>query len=140
MYVKLTNKKCIHNEHTFHEGENIDKQEYGIFFTDLKHVSRWILYSNNKMYYIWDVEIPDGVKVTQDVCSYNARRLILKNKRCIYEDEDLFYRIIDESGAWVARDVPDMYITQKIYDLLIEVDPHYKIYLSRDVIKKYQHS
>jgi len=92
-YVKLTNKQNIHNHFTFKDGLNVDSIPIsskecapgGIYFTSFNNIHRWLFYGDQKMYYIWDVVIPENSKVYHYPTKSKAESIILSNCRSINE-------------------------------------------------------
>jgi len=92
-YIKLTNEKNIHNKLIFKDGLNIDNipissgecEPGGIYFTTFNNISFWLSYNRHKMYYIWDVVIPENSKVYHYPTKSKAESIILSNCRRISE-------------------------------------------------------
>ena len=92
-YVKLTNKDNIHNNFIFKDGLNTDTIHIssgectpgGIYFTTFNNIHHWLSYGDQKMYYIWDVVIPENSKVYHYPTKSKAESIILSNCRRISE-------------------------------------------------------
>ena len=92
-YIKFTNSENIHNNFTFTAGLNIDSipissdecEPGGIYFTTFNNMHLWLSYSGQKMYYIWDVTIPENSKVYHYPTKSKAESIILSNCRRISE-------------------------------------------------------
>ena len=107
-YVKLTNESCIHNGFEFKEGLNVDTLAFnpvkeclpgGLYFCRYKDFSKWIDYKENDiMKYMWDVEIPEGEKVVDLGDKLKAHKIILSNKRSIWDDNELCLEAVKQYG------------------------------------------
>ena len=92
-YIKLTNEDNIHNNFKFKDGLNIDTipissgecKPWGIYFTTFNNIHHWLSYGDQKMYYIWDVVIPENSKVYHYPTKSKAESIILSNCRRISE-------------------------------------------------------
>ena len=89
-YVKLTNKLCIHNKCKFQGGLNVDILPFveqkmcgpgGLYFCRYEDLGKWVVYNDQPMYYIWDVEIPEEEVVVDMGTMLKCHSLILSNKR-----------------------------------------------------------
>ena len=81
-FVKLTNKKCVHNNFVFKNGLNINT----IGFSS---INRWYQYIDKDMYYIWNVIIPDDALVCINLNILKTNKIILQNKQAIHDQEKL---------------------------------------------------
>jgi hypothetical protein len=96
--VKLTVENNVHNSFEFKEGLNIDQVPFdasgtckqgGFYFTFSHCWTKWFDYRIEFMYWIWDVKIPEDAQVyLESETKIKADKIILENKRCIYEDEE----------------------------------------------------
>ena len=91
-FIKLTNHTCIHNKLKFKEGLNEDLVPFnpsreckkgGLYFCNIDDFTDWIEYSDKKMYYMWNVKIPDDAKVVVMENKIKCDKFILSNKRRI---------------------------------------------------------
>jgi hypothetical protein len=93
MYVKLTNESCRHNGLRFKPGLNVDPAPFdpadgeasGIYFCAERDFYRWLFYAEERMHYIWRVDIPDDALVSNDAGGgrLKADRLVLSHCRSV---------------------------------------------------------
>jgi hypothetical protein len=96
--IKLTVEDNIHNGFKFKLGLNVDSVPFnaygsctkgGFYFTFSHCWSEWLNYGDKFMYWMWDVKIPDDALVyLESGTKIKADKIILENKRCIYDDEE----------------------------------------------------
>ena len=86
-FVMLTNKDGIHNYHKYKEGLNIVK----VNVYRKENIDFRIGYSDScrKMYWIWDVSIPDDANTVDLNYALQTDKFILTNKRFIWIDNEL---------------------------------------------------
>lgn len=129
-FVKLLTKDMVHNGMTFKEGLNVDSAIWsdgycspdGIYFTDTNFVIEWIRYNGKIMYWICDVEIPEGEKFIFFDCSgkYKASRVILTNFRRIYRNDEVFDDINKTNSFIIADPVNNYYVLNpEVKDILV---------------------
>ena len=105
-FIKLTNAKCTHRGFKFTEGMNIDSKPFdesdicggGLHFCAYKNMGDWVFLKAEPMMSMWDVTIPEGEKV---VCMGNklkSHRIILSNKRFIWDNHDICLHIVKRNG------------------------------------------
>ena len=103
-FIKLTNAKCEHRGFKFTEGMNIDSRPfdesdvYGLHFCTYKNMGDWVFLKNEPMMYIWDITIPEGEKVVHMGNKLKSHRIILSNKRLIWDDHDMCLHIVKRDG------------------------------------------
>lgn len=94
-FVKLTNKKQIHNNFKFKNGLNVDINAFnphnectagGIYFTDINKMKSWIYYRNDIMRHIRDVTLPDDAQIYVENDKFKADKMILGSKKEIREN------------------------------------------------------
>jgi len=107
MFVKLTNESCIHNGFQFKSGLNTDTNDFntstecvkgGLYFCRIDDIYEWTTYNNNKMYYIWDVIIPDGEHVVDMGNKLKAKNIILSNRRTIWDNPEFYIKAVNATG------------------------------------------
>ena len=107
VFVKLTNKDCIHNGYEYREGINIIDEPFnnekicdkgGLYFCRQKDFAKWIEYNDNHMYWIWDVVILDDAKIVDMDDKLKTDKFILSNKRCIWLDYELCKLAVQQDG------------------------------------------
>jgi hypothetical protein len=110
--VKLTYKHNVHNGFEFKEGLNVDKNylntnvcsEGGIYITFEHCFERWLKYNDEPMYWIWDVEVPDDALVyLESDTKIKMDKLILSNKRCIWDDENRVIRAVKYNSTLIIN-------------------------------------
>jgi hypothetical protein len=114
--VKLTVENNIHNGFEFKEGLNVDTVPFdasgtckkgGFYFTFSHCWSEWLNYGDKFMYWMWDVKIPDDTQVyLESETKIKADKIILENKRCIYDDEERCMLAVRQDG-WAIRFIND---------------------------------
>ena len=119
-YVKLTNESCIHNGFEFKEELNVDTLEFnpvkecvsgGLYFCRYEDFGKWISYKDKIMKYIWDVEIPEGEEVVDLGDKLKAHKIILLNKRSIWDDKELCLEAVKKNGCalrYVKEQTPEL--------------------------------
>lgn len=116
-YVKLTHKNYAYKRLSV-EGElsaelesilpNDRNHLCGAFFCKRDELSRWIntyILTDTKdinfeptiMRYIWDIEIPEGSKITDNDGKLSADTYVMYNKRFIWTDHDLCIELIHKN-------------------------------------------
>lgn len=119
-FIKLTNRKCIHNGYKFVEGLNIDTNETkGIYFTTIDNAGKWLFYNDNIMYYIWDIEIPNNAVVNVDKNGYKTDKIILKRKKVIWYNENIYVTLLKQNGL-ALQIIPKWCINKKIYEICVK--------------------
>jgi hypothetical protein len=105
MFVKLTNKECCHRGLKFVEGLNIDIHPFdesdacghGIHFCTYENIGDWILLMGEPMMYIWDVT-PADEKIVYMGNKFRSHKVILSNKRFIWDNYDICMNIVKRNG------------------------------------------
>ena len=106
-YVKLTTKNCIHNGYQYKEGLNCLNGEFnhkkilgsgGLYFCPKEYFYLWIIYDDKFMYYIWDVELCEDSKIVDMGDTLKTDKFILKNKRTIWDNEEICKSILKKVG------------------------------------------
>src|ERR1700688_2020827 len=91
-FVKLTNKKEIHNGFQFKTGLNIDTNEFnpygecskgGIYFTDINTLVLWLDYNEEPMVNIRYVDFPEDVKIYEEKDKFKADKIVLSERYLI---------------------------------------------------------
>jgi hypothetical protein len=135
IFVKLTNETENHNGFQFHTGLNIDTNKFdsvksyglGLFFCEISKLSVWLSYiSNNSMYYIRYVTLPDDSQVFDCVGSdsFKADKFILSERKLISEldewnDDDYCLKSFKQNKCTLQ------YIKNVTYDMyLVAVGVH----------------
>lgn len=96
-FYKLTNRIENHHEFQFHDGLNIDTNEFkpsgscskgGLYFVEENKVYKWIYYDIciGSMHYIRKVEIPDDARVYIENDKFKADKFILGLRNPISKD------------------------------------------------------
>ena len=99
MFVKLTSRDCIHNLHHFKPGINEDEGD-GFYFTDIYEWYKWISYNNRIMYWYWEIGVIDYTKLKN---SYRSKKIILLNKRCIWDTLELWKLVMPNYSSYVIN-------------------------------------
>ena len=117
VYVKLTNKDCIHNEYQYKEGLNCLNEKFnnekicgsgGLYFCRKEDSYKLINYNDKVMYYIWDVELCEDSKIVD-----MDDKFILTNKREKWNDNE-FCKLAIQKNGYALKYVPQELITYEI--------------------------
>jgi len=110
-FIRLTNKECIHNGYKYNEGLNVidninENENIGLYFCRMNDIAYWFQYGNKTMYYIWDVEIPYDAKTYEMKISLKTDKMIISNKRCIWDDYELCKMAIETHPLSNPSNIP----------------------------------
>jgi len=75
----------------------------GIYFIEIDSVHRWLSYSEMPMEYFRIVTIPDDAKVYIENDKFKADKLILSERRFIFEDHEMCKKILSKDGKYIGR-------------------------------------
>jgi len=107
-YVELTNKRCIHNKCKFTAGLNVDFLPFnthkmcgpgGLYFCKYEDLGKWVVYNNTPMFYLWDVEIPEGEQVVNMGTMLKCHSLILSNKQTLWDNNEICLKAVKQHGG-----------------------------------------
>jgi hypothetical protein len=116
-FVKLTYEDCIHNGYQYKEGLNCLNGEFnnekicgsgGLYFCRKEDTGKWCNYGYKLMYYIWDVELCEDSKIVDMGDKLKTDKFILKNKRTIWDNEEICKLIVQYDGNFLN------YVNQKV--------------------------
>jgi hypothetical protein len=106
-FVKLTNKKDLHNGYQYEEGLNELDDPFnekpicakgGLYFCFKKDCGQWVEYGDMKMENIWCVKIPDDAKIVIIDDKIKTNKFVLANKLYIWSSEEFCKLVIQQNG------------------------------------------
>jgi hypothetical protein len=120
-FIKLTNAKCEHRGLKLVEGINIDTIPFdksavcggGIHFCTYENIGDWVLLKNELMMYVWDVTLPEGEHIVDMGNKLKSHRVILSNKRYIWDNYDICMNIVKRNGLMLAM------VDNQTYDICL---------------------
>ena len=106
MYYKILKKNMNHNDFQYHEGLNVDTNEFnptpnydgGLFFSDAEHIMLFCDYGD----LLAEVEIPEGEKIVQVYDKYKSHSIILKNIKPLWNVDT--FKWMTEQGNDIHAD------------------------------------
>lgn len=107
VFVKLTNEVECHNGFQFKDGLNIDTIPFfpfgdcnpgGIYFCTYDTIHNWIFYGITPMYWVRTMIIPDNAKVYIETGKFKADKIILGERKCIWEDVKICLTVMKING------------------------------------------
>ena len=105
-FIKLTNIECCHRGLKYVEGMNTDIRPFnenpvcgsGIHFCTYGNIGDWVMPRDTSMMYVWDVTIPENERVVYMGNKLKAHRIIMSNKRYIWDNHDICIKILKRNG------------------------------------------